>query len=59
MLKCDFNKAAKPFTEITLQHKRFPVTFVRIFRTSLYKNFSGWLLLKHLKTAIPYLILRI
>ena len=45
MPKCDFNKVARKFIEIALYHRRSPVNFLHIFRTPLYKNTSGGLLL--------------
>ena len=46
MPKCDFNKVAVQFTEITLQHACSPVNLLHIFRTPFLKNSSEWLLLK-------------
>ena len=46
MPKCDFNKVALQFTEITLQHGCSPVNLLHIFRTPFLKNSSEWLLLK-------------
>ena len=46
MPKCDFNKAASNFTEITLRHWSSPVCLLHIFRTPFPKNTSGRLLLK-------------
>ena len=45
MPKCDFNKIACNFIEITLTHGCSPVNLVHIFRTPFPKNTSGWLLL--------------
>ena len=41
------------FIEITLWHGCSPVNLVHIFRTSLSKNTSGWLLLNLLARASP------
>ena len=46
MLKCEFNKVAFNFIEITLQHECFPVNSLHIFRTPFPKNTSGRLLLQ-------------
>ena len=43
MPKCDFNKVAS-FIEITLRHG-CSVSLLHIFRASITKNTSGWLLL--------------
>ena len=45
MPKCDFNKVASNFIEITLWHGCSPVSLLHIFRTPFPKNTSGWLLL--------------
>ena len=45
MPKCDFNKIACNFIEITLTYGCSPVNLVHIFRTPFPKNTSGWLLL--------------
>ena len=45
MPKCDFNKAASNFIEITLWHGCSPVNLLHNFRTPFTKNTSGWLLL--------------
>ena len=45
MPKCDFNKVASNFIEITLSHGCSPVNLQHIFRTHFPKNTSGWLLL--------------
>ena len=45
MPKCDFNKVASNFIEITLQHTYSPVNLLHIFRTPFLKNTSGRLLL--------------
>ena len=45
MPKCDFNKVAQNFTEITLRHGCSPVNLLHILRTPFTKNTSGWLLL--------------
>ena len=37
------------FIEITLRHGCSPVSLLHIFRTSFFKNTSGWLLLKDTK----------
>ena len=64
MPKCDFNKAAKHFIEITLSHGCSPVNLQHIFRALFRRNTFGWLLLfllcygffaaitKNLKSAI-------
>ena len=44
--KCDFNKAASNFIEITLRHGCSPINLLHIFRTSFPKSASGRLLLK-------------
>ena len=46
MPKCDFNKVADNFIEITLWHGCSPVNLLHIFRTTSYKNSSGGLLLQ-------------
>ena len=38
-------KLQSSFIEITLRHKCSPVKLLHIFRTSFFKNTSGWLLL--------------
>ena len=38
MLKCDFNKVACNFIDITLQHGCSPVNLLHIFRTPFLKN---------------------
>ena len=45
MPKCDFNKSASNFIEITLWHGCSPVNLLHNFRTPFTKNTSGWLLL--------------
>ena len=45
MPKCDFNKVAFNFVEITLRHGCSPVNLLHIFRTPFLKNTSGRLLL--------------
>ena len=45
MPKCNFNKVACNFIEIALQHGCSPVNFLYIFRTPIYNNTSGGLLL--------------
>ena len=45
MPKCDFNKVASNFIEITLRHGCSPVKLLHIFRTPFTKNISGRLLL--------------
>ena len=46
MSKCDFNKVASNFIEITRWHRCSPVNMLYIFRTSFHKNtFRGLLLL--------------
>ena len=44
MPKCDFNKVARIFIEVTLRHGSSPVNFLQILRTPLPKNTSGRLL---------------
>ena len=46
MPKCDFNKVALHFIEITLRNGCCPVNFLHIFRRAFLKNTSGWLLLR-------------
>ena len=46
MLKCDFNKVACNFTEITVWHGCSLVNLPHIFTTPFPKNISGGLLLK-------------
>ena len=46
MPKCDFNKVACNFIEITLRHGCFPVNLLHIFGTPFLKNTSGRLLLQ-------------
>ena len=43
MPKCDFNKVAC-FAYITLRHWYFPVNLRDIFRTPIYKNTTGGML---------------
>ena len=50
MLKCDCNKVATKFIEITLRHGCSPVKLLHIFRTLFSKNTSGRLLLLKKKT---------
>ena len=45
MPKCDFNKAACNFVEITLRHGCTTLNLLHIFRTPFTKNTSRWLLL--------------
>ena len=45
MPKCDFNKVASNFIEITLRHGCSLVNLLQIFRTPFPKNTSGRLLL--------------
>ena len=45
MPKCDFNKIAKTFIEITLRHGYSRVNLLHIFRTPFPKKSSGGLLL--------------
>ena len=54
MWKCDFNKVALHFIEITLLHGRSPVNLLYIFRTPFPKNTPRWLLLlpSHFHLAI-------
>ena len=46
MPKCDFNKIANNFFEITLRHGCSPVNLLHIFRTPFLKSTSEWLLLR-------------
>ena len=46
MPKCDFNKVALQFFEITLWHGCSLVNLLHIFRTRFVKNTSGRLLLE-------------
>ena len=41
MLKCDFNKVARKFIEITLQHICFTVNMLHISKRAFYKNRCG------------------
>ena len=45
MPKCDFNKVASNFIEITLRHWGSPVNLLHNFRTHFSQNTSGQLLL--------------
>ena len=45
MPKCDFNKVACNFVEITLRHGCTTLNLLHIFRTPFTKNTSRWLLL--------------
>ena len=45
MSKCDFNKVACNFIEITLRHGCFPVNVLHIFGAPSPKNTSGRLIL--------------
>ena len=45
MPKCDFNKVAKQFIEITLQHGYSPVNLLQVFRIPFPKNKTGELFL--------------
>ena len=45
MPKYNFSKVACNFIEIALQHGCSPVNFLHIFRTPIYSNTSGRLLL--------------
>ena len=45
MRKCDFNKVANNFIEITLPHRCSPENLLYIFRTPFAKNTFGRLLL--------------
>ena len=49
MPKCDFNKVALHFIEITLRHGYSHVNLLYIFRTPFLKNTSRWLLLTNLQ----------
>ena len=42
---CSKVKLLCNFVEITLRHRRFPGTLLHVFRTALYKNTTGGLLL--------------
>ena len=44
MPKCNFNKVACNFIEITLRHGCSPINLLHIFRTVFPKNTSGGLL---------------
>ena len=50
MPKCDFNKVASNFIEITLWHGCSAVNLLHIFRRSLPRNTPAWLLLKFVTT---------
>ena len=58
MPKCDFNKVALQFFEITLRHGCFPVNLLHIFRTLFPKNTPGrlLLLLKNKRRPTSYLM---
>ena len=45
MPKCDFNKVASNFIEITFPHGYSPVNLMHIFKTPFPRNTSGGLLL--------------
>ena len=47
------------FIEITLRHGCFPDNLLHIFRTSLLKNTSGWLLLNIMNTLTGWLLLNL
>ena len=51
MSKCDFNKVACNFIEVTFWHGCSSVNFPQIFRTPFPKNASGRLLLLYSHTA--------
>ena len=53
MPKCDFNKVASNFIEITLCHGCSAVNLLHIFRTPLTKNISEWLFLRFHCRMIP------
>ena len=53
MAKCDFNKVACNFIEITLQHGYSLVNLLHIFRTPFSKNTSGRLLLTKFQSSSP------
>ena len=57
MPKCDFNKVARNFVEIALQHKCSPVNFLHIFRTSFYNDVSGGLFLNSKTFERPFISL--
>ena len=48
MPKCDFNKVAKNFIEITVRHGCSPVNLLHVFITPFFKNISVGLLPAHL-----------
>ena len=54
MPKCNFNKVACTFIEITLRHGWSPINLLHIFRTPFTKNASEWLLYiyVHLRKSI-------
>ena len=52
MSKCDFNKVACNFIEITLRHECSPVDLLYIFRKPFPKNTSGRLFLCRLKSIL-------
>ena len=52
MPKCDFNKVARKFIEITLRHECCPVSLLHIFRTPFPKDISGGLLLSKWSSLI-------
>ena len=49
MPKCDFNKVASSFIEITLRDGCSPVNLLHFFKTSFPKNITGRLLLLQLQ----------
>ena len=54
--KCDFNKVACNFIEITLRLGCSPVNLLHIFRTPFPKNTPRWLLLKLNKHLISFVL---
>ena len=56
MSKCDLNKVASNFVEITLRHGCSSTNLLHIFRAPFYKNTSGGLLLIMLKIFINVIL---
>ena len=56
--KCDFNKVACIFIEITQQHGCTPVNLLHIFRTPFYKNTYGVLLRAFIKFSLLQMFLK-
>ena len=52
MPKCDFNKVASKFIEISLWHGCCPVSLLHIFRAPFPKDISGGLLLSKWSSLI-------